>query len=252
LKLAKIAWAGWDVSWAYHGISHVVDALGVERDRVLGKLSSSTFDPTKLYTCHTQGRARMLLSLNDKTGLEHYGFDAPVEYYLVAGESLIDCLHRCRLYSVADLEQGLHLPEDAIFIDKINKRLVVTLAPVFGFYDPRIVKMIKSNWPGWKVDMNYEGLRQHPAVADLDFRIPERDLDEMLNQLRTAVCFTPSKPAPAQARTGAGTALSDAPAASAPGLPSARHRFVPLDKEKRERLFETFSQKLKAQIRKEN
>jgi len=51
---------------------------------------------------------------------------------------------RCRLYSTSELERGIKLPEDAIFIDKTQRRLVVTLAPIFGFYDPRIAMMIES------------------------------------------------------------------------------------------------------------
>jgi len=232
LRLARVAWKGWDVVWAYHGIAHVVDALGVQRDRVLGKLQSTTFDASKLYTCHTQGRARMLLSIKDEHGLEHYGFDAPVEYYLVAGEQLIDCLQRCRLYSVDELEKGHKLPEDAIFVDKLNRRLVVTLAPVFGFYDARILDLIKAHWPGWTVDMNYEGLRLHPTVADLDFRIPERDRAELLTILRNAVCAGPTKHAPAA------VGISRADGSGSDQNPLPRHKFVSLSTDERLRLFQ--------------
>jgi hypothetical protein len=227
-----------------HGIAHVVDALGVHRERVLGKLPSSTFDPTKLYACHTQGRARMLLSIRDEHGLEHYGFDAPVEYYLVAGESLIGCLDRCRLYSTSELERGDKLPEDAIFIDKPNKRLVVTLAPVFGFYDPRIVTMIQSHWPDWTIVMNYEGLHQHPEVADLDFRIPDNDLDKMLNTLRAAVCITPAMPAALKARQAASGVSANA---TAQDNASTLHRFVQLNKQERTERFDQLVAKFRSQ-----
>jgi len=242
LQLAKAAWKGWNVSWADHGIAHVVDALGVDRSRVLGKLQHATFDPSKLYTCHTQGRARMLLSIRDERGLEHYGFDAPVEYYLVAGPQLIDCLHRCRIYSVDDLEKGQKLPEDAIYIDALKRRLVVTLAPVFGFYDARIVDLTKSHWPDWTVDMNYEGLRQHPAIADLDFRIPERDRNDLLQMLRNAVCIAPPQPAPA--KVAGGTRYD--PRTDTPKdqnvLP--RHKSVPLSSEERLQRFEALVREL--------
>ena len=244
LQLAQLAWEGWNVSWAYHGISHVVDAIGVSRSRVLGKLPETPFDETKLYACHTQGRARMLLSVRDEHFIEHYGFDAPVEYYLVAGEKLIDCLRRCRLYSTAELEKGTKLPEDAIFIDKIERKLVVTLAPVFGFYDPRIREMIQSHWPGWEVLMNYEGLRRHPEVAQLDFRIPETDIDHMLMILRTAVCSSPAPP-PQVVQPGLDASQSD----SSPLVSGIRHKAVSLSRNERAKRFDELAARLKTQAK---
>jgi hypothetical protein len=243
LRLANIAWTGWDVSWAVHGISHVVDALGIEREKVLGKLPSSTFDPTKLYACHTQGRARMLLSIRDEHGLEHYGFDAPVEYYLVAGQALIGCLDRCRLYSTTELERGVKLPEDAIFIDKTKHRLVVTLAPIFGFYDPRIATMIELHWPGWRIDMNYEGLHKHPEVSDLDFRIPDHDIKKMLKTLQAAVCISPAS-VPLGVRRGPSGMLN----ASGEGATSRHHKLVDLSQEERSKRFEALVRKLHTQV----
>lgn len=238
LRLAQIAWSGWDIQWAYHGISHVVDSLGVERDRVLGKLPATTFDDTKLYACHTQGRARMLLSIRHKSGeLQHYGFDAPVEYYLVAGDHLIECLDRCKLYSTHELEKGIKLPEDAIFIDEAKRLLVVTLAPVFGFYDPRITDLIKTHWPGWTVVMNYEGLRKHPEVAGLDFVIPENDIDSLLDILRSTVCIAPPQPAASQTHRST-YAQQDGSSAT------TRHRSVALTKDERSKRFEELVSKL--------
>ncbi len=243
LQLAQLAWAGWNVSWAYHGISHVVDAIGVSRNRVLGKLPETPFDETKLYACHTQGRARMLLSVKDEHLIEHYGFDAPVEYYLVAGEKLIDCLRRCRLYSTVELENGIKLPEDAIFIDKVERKLVVTLAPVFGFYDPRIREMIQSHWPGWDVLMNYEGLRCHPEVAQLDFRIPESNMDDMLKTLRNAVCTSPA-PATQALKPG-----FDPNQSEASPIAAARHKAISLSRDERMKRFDELAARLKAKAK---
>lgn len=239
LRLAKLAWTDWHVDWAYHGISHVVDALGVERDRVLGKLPATIFDDTKLYACHTQGRARMLLSIRNEEGLEHYGFDAPVEYYLVAGERLIGCLDRCKIYSTAELQKGIKLPEDAIFIDEQKKTLVVTLAPVFGFYDPRITDLIKTHWPGWIVVMNYEGLRKHPEVAELDFRIPDNNMEDLLEILKGTVCIAPPQPAAAQTHRSTYSQQDGA-------VSTTRHRSVVLTRDERSRRFEELVSKLRS------
>ncbi|HEY9717223.1 MAG TPA: hypothetical protein V6C69_07135 [Trichormus sp.] len=192
MKIAKAGWEGWTVDWAYHGIADMADALGVPRQKVLTKLNADKFDPTKLYACHTQGGARMLLSFRDTDGsLKHFGFDAPVEYYFAGGEALVGCLNRCKPYSIDPLAAGQNLPEDAIYIDAQARKIVVTVAPVFGNYDPRLTDLIASGWPGWSVELNYNGLRQHPEVCDLDFRIPQPSNEEMMAELRRVVCRQP-------------------------------------------------------------
>ena len=134
----------------------------------------------------------MLLSIRDAGGeLRHFGFDAPVEYYFAGGEALIECLGRCKPYSVDRMAAGQNLPEDAIFIDAQQHRIIVTVAPVFGNYDPRLADLIAAGWPGWKVELNYNGMRKHPEVCDLDFRIPEPTFDEMMTELRRVVCRQP-------------------------------------------------------------
>ncbi|HEY9778310.1 MAG TPA: hypothetical protein V6C81_31395 [Planktothrix sp.] len=189
LRLARVAWDGWKVNWAYHGMADIADALDVPRERVLGKLSYEKFDPNKLYSCHTAGRARMLLSIKESDGtLKHIGFDAPLEYYVFGGTKLIEVLDRCKPYSVAELKLGQDLPQDAIFIDVAGRALVVTLAAVFGNYDPRYQGLIEEAWSGWTVKLNFEGLSEHTKVAQLDFQIPSPSTEKMLQSLRRSAC----------------------------------------------------------------
>jgi hypothetical protein len=189
LRLCRVAWSGWSVNWAYHGMADIADALGVSRDRVLGKLTYEKFDVNKLYSCHTAGRARMLLSIRDNDGaLQHIGFDAPLEYYVFGGPVLIETLERCKPYSVAELKLGKDLPQDAIYIDMPERELVVTLAPVFGNYDPRYLGLIQKAWSGWQVKLNFEGLSQHTKISRLDFAIPPHSLETMLQTLRQSAC----------------------------------------------------------------
>ena len=171
------------------GMADIADALGVPRDRVLGKLTFEKFDVNKLYSCHTAGGARMSWHSRQRRYSSARQLRHAARVLRVRWSRFDRNPRTMQTIFGGRVEAGKDLPQDAIYSDMPERELVVTLAPVFGNYDPRYYSgLIQKAWPGWNVKLNFEGLSQHTKISRLDFDIPAHGLETMLQTLRQSAC----------------------------------------------------------------
>ena len=181
LEMLGYVWSMWEVRWAYEGIADIADYVGYPRFKVLSEseddAASSLSPPEEKDWTEIVGSFRLA-----DGSLQIYPLVGEVEYYLFAGQSLLQQCQFTRGEESLNLDEWLecNFPKGGFHIDLVAQTVDYWTATEI----PDIPNRVRAIWSGWNVIWHRDRYEyQLDATAGM-LRFPHQSKEQIQAQLK--------------------------------------------------------------------
>ena len=184
LELVRLAWQGWDVRWADHGVFDLADHLSLPRTTVRDKEPFlQPFEERYLEVPDGPVYFHTFVTIRHEDGRLHDSMLRPhPRYVLGLGPPLLPRLRQLPPSPIPVEGPSSYWPHQTIYLDAAHRVMSVCLRT--NTFDPDAPQTVQHHWPNWEISFHLGGMPQHLRTTGRDPTPFARPLDLHLDEIR--------------------------------------------------------------------
>lgn len=199
-NLLSLNWPSYDIRWAWRKIADLADYVGYQDETIISPIKEISISNNPYYdldiipdSCYG-----IISYIKEHNLLLYPSSHFSVGDILQYGDQLIDLLDKITAHTTYSMQEnelswGIHLNE-------ATKEIFYWALDDLGTY----VRLFDQNWPnfnGWKIHWLGHDYQWHIDLLGENFIDHIDTLENMINSIKNAVCFTQSDPIESMQRT---------------------------------------------------